>query len=76
MIVNVPVMLHLSDDPATETDSEFCSANLWLIAGTYFNGVWSKFLMGKRGISCFSTFETIIVLDNLSLPVLPLESKL
>ena len=69
-------MLHLSDDPATETDSEFRSANLWLIAGTYFNGVWSKFLMGKRGISCFSTFETIIVLDNLSLPVLPLESKL
>ena len=54
MVVKVPVILHLSDDPAIETDLEFCFAIVWFIAGMYFKGVWSKFMINEWGILYFS----------------------
>ena len=60
VIVKVPVILHLSDDPAIETDLEFCFAIVWFIAGMYFKGVWSKFMINEWGISYFSTIVTML----------------
>ena len=60
MVVKVPVILHLSDDPAIETDLEFCFAIVWFIAGMYFKGVWSKFMINEWGILYFSTIMTML----------------
>ena len=60
MIVNVQVVLRLSDHPAIETDLEFCFAIVWCIAGMYFKGLWSKFMINDWGISYFSTIVTML----------------
>ena len=60
MIVKVPVILRVSDDPALETDLEFYFGIVWFIAGMYFKGVWSKSMINEWRISYFLTIVMML----------------
>ena len=59
VIVNVAVIVLLSVDPATETLLIPLGASVLLQPGTYFDGVWSRFITTDFGILLFSIMETI-----------------
>ena len=59
VILNVAVIVLLFVDPATETLLIPLVANVLLQHGTYFDGVWSRFITIGFGILLFSVMEMI-----------------
>ena len=59
VILNVAVIVLLSVDPATETLLIHLGASVLFQPGTYFDGVWSRFITIDFGILLFSVMETI-----------------
>ena len=59
VILNVAVIVLLSVDPATEKLLILLGASVFLQPGTYFDGVWSRFISIDFGILLFSIMETV-----------------
>ena len=59
VILNVAVIVLLSVHPATETFLIPLGASVLFQPGTYFDGVWSRFVTIDFGILLFSIMETI-----------------
>ena len=59
VILNVTVIVLLSVDPATEKLLILLGASVFLQPGTYFDGVWSRFITIDFGILLFSIMETV-----------------
>ena len=51
-MLNVAVIVLLSVDPATETLLIPLGASVLLQPGTYFDGIWSRFITTDLGICC------------------------
>ena len=52
VMLNVAVIVLLSVDPATETLLIPLGASVLLQPGTYFDGIWSRFITIDLGICC------------------------